>query len=70
MLEASADRDEVLDVASHAGRKRKATWQMGQEKEASTGPERQQIQGVTEAMFSESSRAGKKPRGALWRRVS
>lgn len=42
MLEASADGDEALDAASHAGRKSKATWQMGQERKASTGPEQQQ----------------------------
>ena len=39
---ASADGDEVVDAASHAGRKIKATWQVGRERKVSTGPERQQ----------------------------
>lgn len=42
VLVASADGDEVVDAASHAGRKIKATWQVGRERKVSTGPERQQ----------------------------
>lgn len=67
---ASADEDEVVEVALNTGRESEATRQMEQEREVSTGPERQQEFRGPQQQCSVNFLEQERNRRALWWRGS